>query len=150
MIIQGFWDIVHHAKNIHPEIFKDEKNVVFLDIGSGRGLVPLMFAFYTKFSKAIGVEIVETCHKEATDGRKELVAKYPQYKKEISKIEYILEDVFKINFKDLVKQKAPSTKNPKLFIWISSLCCPPNIMESLAKKLENEAPKGSIIFTSKA
>jgi hypothetical protein len=57
------------------------------------------------------------------------------------KIDLILGDIFKVSLKKY--------KSKNIFIWISSLCFPQDVINNIFKKLKRELKPGTIICSSK-
>ena len=110
--------------------YNNNKNLNFIDIGSGIGRVPITLSSSNKFSNCIGLELSSTRHKVGHDLVKN---------NNIKNVNLINDDMFNYD-----------KYNEVDCIYISSLCFSPNMMEKLVKIFENKLKKGCLIFTSKA
>lgn len=107
----------------------------FIDIGSGRGKLCIYMATYPEIKKSIGIEIVKERHDFAENMRQKLDSLK-------DKIVFLNEDFLKIDIQNLIGE------NKKPCIWISNLCFPQNVTESIFEKLVQELPKKSVIACS--
>ncbi len=125
------------------KIINDKFNVsnqfdTFIDIGSGRGKLVLWYAIQPNITKSIGIEIVESRHKDAIKLKEQLG--HPDVTKSV---ELICKDFMDINFSSLIKP------NSKVLIWMSNLCFSPTITDKIFSKIVKDFPKGTVICCSK-
>jgi hypothetical protein len=110
----------------------------FIDIGSGRGKLVLWYGMEPGITKSIGIELVESRHKDAI----ELKEKLSDAK--LSKtVEFINGDFMNIKFSSMLNPDS------KVLIWMSNLCFPPSITDKIFGKIANEFSKDTIICCSK-
>ena len=115
----------------------------FIDIGSGRGKLPLWFAGINGINKSIGIEILEKRHKYAQDLKSKL-SKLSDFQDIISKVELIGDSVFNVDLSYLKKSKFKF----KVLVWISNLCFNEEMNKNLFRKIASELPSGTIIACS--
>jgi len=108
----------------------------FIDIGSGRGKLPMYMAKNDNIEKAVGIELVAERHDDAVV-LKEQLKDYNQ----VNKVELINEDVLKL---DLTKYN-----DKKSLVWISNLCMGEEITDKIYEKIINELAPGSIITSTR-
>ena len=109
----------------------------FIDIGSGRGKIPLYVAGNPTISKSLGIEIVTERHNDAV----ELKNKLNIFKKQTDKVILINKDFFEVDLLDY-------SSKPTL-VWISNLCFPVELTNNIINKLLTVLISGSIICCSK-
>ena len=109
----------------------------FIDVGSGRGKLPLQVASLPNVKKSIGIEIVKERHNEA----QELKQKLKEFKQITDKVVLINNDFNKIELSQYI--------NKKTLVWISNLCFPQELTNIIFQKLLGILPSGSIIACSK-
>ena len=112
----------------------DIKPEYFIDIGSGRGKLPLYFSVYPYIEKSYGIEIVEERHNDALK-LKDQLSEFDF----IDKVEFINDDVFNHTF----------NLNNLCLVFISNLLFGSELTNNIFKKLIKELPKNSIICCSK-
>lgn len=110
----------------------------FIDIGSGRGKLVLWYAVQPNINNSIGIEIVESRHKDAIKLKEQLG--YPDITKSV---QFICKDFADINFSSLIKP------NSRVLIWMSNLCFSPTITDKIFSKIIKDFPKGTVICCSK-
>jgi hypothetical protein len=125
-------------KNILDHVHKIDKFNNFIDLGSGRGKLPLYVAGLPNISKSIGIELVKERHDDAL----EIKNKLEEYQHITDKVIFINDDFFNV---DLSKH----INNNKTLIWLSNLCFPQELNNKIFNKLVNILPSGSIIACSK-
>jgi hypothetical protein len=109
----------------------------FIDIGSGRGKLPLYVAGLPNISKSLGIEIVTERHNDAI----ELKNKLNKFKKQTDKVILINKDFFEVDLLDY-------SSKPTL-VWISNLCFPEELTNNIINKLLTVLISGSIISCSR-
>jgi hypothetical protein len=109
----------------------------FIDVGSGRGKLPLQVASLPNVIRSVGIEVVKERHDEA----EELKQKLKQFKKIIDKVVLINNDFNKVELSHYI--------NDKTLVWISNLCFPQELTNLIFNKLLEILPSGSIIAASK-
>jgi hypothetical protein len=111
----------------------------FIDIGSGRGKLPLWYAGLSGVKKTIGIEIVEERHNDALKLKSDL----DEFNDITSKVDLICDDIFNIDLSYL------HDSDLKILIWISNLCFSQELTDRIFNKLVIELPSGTIIACSK-
>lgn len=112
----------------------DTKPRYFLDIGSGRGKLPLYFSVFPQIEKSYGIEIVEERHNDALKLRDQLTDF-----DFVNKVEFINDDIFNHTFNN----------DGTYLIFLSNLLYSNEYNNNLFKKLTTKLLKGSIICCSK-
>jgi len=107
----------------------------FMDLGSGKGAVCIHMAKQPAIEHVLGIELVDERHEEAVTLRDTL------NEKDAKKVDLILSDIFKVSLKKY--------KPMNVFIWISSLCFPQEVVNNIFKKLKRELRPGTIVCSSK-
>ena len=137
-------------ESLYPVVLQkleaNENITTFMDIGSGRGKLVLWMANNPNIRKSIGVELVDSRHKDALHLRHQLAAEFPDITK---KVEFLNEDVLddnNVNLYSLVKDREPGQV---VFVWFSNLCFEQSTTNSIFEKLKRDLPHGSIICCSK-
>jgi hypothetical protein len=123
-------------KKLNPE----GKIKYFIDLGSGRGKLPLIMANKVD-KKSIGIELVTERHESGLKLLNTLSIDYPQI---TNKVELICGDMF--TYLDSINKM---TFESPVLIWISNLCFGEEITSRLFKKLIEKMPSNSIIGSSK-
>lgn len=136
MTEEGIRQMIAHAYTTFPELEQTHPKR-FVDIGSGRGAVTLGVALLTNVESADGIEISPTRYSFSIEALKKINETWPALH---------LQD--RVNFKnnDAMKEDLKGYN----FIWISSLCFPPDVIEKLTAKLDKELPKGAVIYSTKS
>lgn len=106
------------------------KNKTFIDLGSGDGRVNI-WSIYFNIKKSIGIELSKKRHNIAMENKKKLNIEDQE------KIEFINEDLFKYNMKDVD------------IIYISSYAFSETMKIKLFNKFDNELKKHTLIFSTK-
>ena len=109
----------------------------FIDIGSGRGKLPLHVASLPNVTKSIGIEVVKERHNDA----EELKQKLKEFKQITDKVVFINDDFNKIELSQYI--------NSITLVWISNLCFSQEFTNLIFNKLVEILPSGSIITASK-
>ena len=109
----------------------------FIDLGSGRGKLPLYVANYPDITNSIGVELVKERYEDA------LIIKDKLYNfNEITdKVKFINDDFININLSNYT--------NGLTLVWISNFCFSQDLSNRIFKKLIQVLSAGSIICSSK-
>jgi SAM-dependent methyltransferase len=139
MTYNGIKKLYNRIKKLNDKFNSDNNIDTFLDVGSGRGLLPLYMAVYVK--KSIGVELAEERVNDARHLKELLSTKFPE---EISKVEFFSCDIF-----DYFKDKTKMSFTPNILVWISNLCFTEDITKKLFDELNEKMPIGTIICCSK-
>lgn len=116
---------------------KMPKNLVFMDVGSGAGKVPLGVCVESGFNKCIGVEYDNSRHEVAVNAHKKIVSKWVSLVPKGNEVVFINDDALKVDMRDVNA------------IYISSCCFTEPFMKKLLKKFEKELPDGAVIITTK-
>jgi len=124
----GIQNIINHL---------DKKFNNFIDLGSGRGMLPLYLAGHPEILKSLGVELVKERHDDALQLKKKL----SNFSDQTKKVEFINDDFFNV---DLSKYT-----NGLTLVWINNLMFNNELNNNLFNKLLNILPSGSIIACSK-
>jgi len=106
-----------------------------MDLGSGKGALCIHMAKQPAIENVLGIELVDDRHDEAVKLRESLS------ETDARKVDLVLGDIFKVSLKKY--------KSKNIFIWISSLCFPQELINNLFKKLKRELRPGTIICSSK-
>lgn len=124
-------------KQILDQIHKINKINNFIDLGSGRGKLPLYVSGLPNISKSIGIELVTERHNDALEIKNNL----DNYQHLTGKVEFINDDLFNINLSDHI--------NDKTLVWISNLCFPEEVNNKIFDRLVEVLPVGSFVACSK-
>ena len=127
MEIKGIDTLYNHLKQYEFNCF--------MDLGSGKGAVCIHMAKQPAIENVLGIELVDDRHDEAVKLRESLS------ETDARKVDLVLGDIFKVSLKKY--------KSKNIFIWISSLCFPQELINNLFKKLKRELRPGTIICSSK-
>ena len=111
--------------------FKD--GIKLIDLGSGRGKIPIMGVLFFSFEYATGVELVPERHEIANSILNELGIDNQK------KLNFILGDIFDISDEELSRHN---------LIFISNLCFASDMNDKLYDKLKN-VDENTIIVLSK-
>lgn len=130
MNYEGMDMLLDHLHTAHQISFKN-----FIDLGSGRGKLPLQVASLPNIEKSIGIELV----KERHDDAEEIKDKLKKYKNIVNKVQFINDDFNNIKLGDII--------NDITLVWISNKCFPQELTDQIFSKLTT-LPKGSIITCS--
>jgi predicted nicotinamide N-methyase len=114
------------------------EKIVFIDVGSGAGKVPMGACIEGPFNKCVGVEYSKERHEIAVNAHKKMTSEWSSLLPEDRELVYINEDALKI---DMSKMHA---------IYVSSLCFEKPFMAKLLEKFEKELPDGAVVITSQA
>jgi hypothetical protein len=123
-------NILEHLHTTHKISFKN-----FIDLGSGRGKLPLQVASLPHVEKSIGIELVKERHDDAED----LKNKLNDYENIIKKVEFINDDFNNIELDKIVDDVT--------LVWICNDNFSPELNNQLLSKLL-KLPKNSIISCS--
>jgi hypothetical protein len=133
MEYEGMHNILNHLSKDHNINFNN-----FIDLGSGRGKLPLQVAAVSdNIVRSIGIELVKERHDEAV----EIKEKLKQFKNITDKVVFINDDFNKIDLLSYI--------NGITLVWISNLCFPQELTNNIFSKLIDILPHGSIITCSK-
>ena len=110
----------------------------FMDIGSGRGKLPLYMSGIPGIKKSYGIELVKDRFDDSIILKNDLANKFNYY---TDKVEFINDNIFNIPINNFIKEKG--------FIWMSNLCFNPDINDDIFRKLHIELPANSVICCSK-
>jgi tRNA G46 methylase TrmB len=132
-------------ESLYPVVLQkleaNENITTFMDIGSGRGKLVMYMANKPNIQKSVGVELVDSRHKDALHLRDQLAAEYPDITK---KVEFLNEDVLKVDLRSHIMDERNHA-----FVWFSNLCFEQSTTNAIFEKLKRELPQGSIICCSK-
>lgn len=131
MNYEGINILVEHLHTMHKISFKN-----FLDIGSGRGKIPLHIAALPNVTKSVGIELVKERHDDAEEIKEQL----NKYKNIVDKVTFINDDIKNIDLTDHI--------NDITLVWISNKCFPSKLNDKIFSKLLDVLPKDSIISCS--
>lgn len=121
--------------------FKEDNFNIFLDIGSGRGKLPLWFASCPDIEHSIGVEIVEERHTYALELKNKLSKEYRKFTEKVDLIHGDINNIF-----SEIKTKL---ENKKTLVWISNLCFGETLTQNIFNTILNELNSGTIICCSR-
>ena len=131
---EGMKQILDHVHNINDN---QEKINNFIDLGSGRGKLPLYVAGLPTVTKSVGIELVTERHNDAL----EIKNKLDDYQEITNKVTFINDDFINVNLS--------YNTGDKLLVWISNLCLPQKVNDDIFNKLIKELPVESFIACSK-
>lgn len=130
----GMKQILDHVHNIN----KNEPKINnFIDLGSGRGKLPLYVAGLPNVTKSVGIELVTERHNDAL----EIKNKLDDFQEITDKVTFINDNFINVDLS--------YDANDKLLVWISNLCLPQKVNNDIFTKLIKELPVGSLIACSK-
>jgi hypothetical protein len=120
----GIQNIFEHLHSINERKINN-----FVDIGSGRGKIPLYMAALSNILKSVGIELVKERHDDALE-----------IKNQLNEFEEIINKVNIINLSDHIEGKT--------LVWLSNLCFPEELNNTIFRELINKLPQDSIISCS--
>lgn len=109
----------------------------FIDLGSGRGRLPLYLAGHPNILKSVGIELVKERHYYAS----ELKQKLSKFSDQTNKVIFINDDFFNVNLSKYT--------NGLTLVWINNLFFNDEFNNKIFNNLLNVLPSGSVIGCSK-
>jgi len=124
---------------------------VFIDIGSGRGKIPIYLASKQQIIKSIGIEVVKERHADALCLYNRMKDKSKSFSPITKKVFLFNKDLFDVDFSQMssIKDESDVVSQKKTLIWISNLCFPKELSIKVFEKFSKELLPGSIICCSK-
>jgi len=114
------------------------EKIIFIDVGSGAGKVPIGACIEGPFFKCLGVEYSKERHDVAMSAHKKLTSEWSSVLPDGREIVFINKDALKTDMSNIHA------------LYVSSLCFEKSFMKKLLDKFEAELPDGAIIITSQA
>jgi hypothetical protein len=110
----------------------------FIDLGSGRGILPLYLAGHKYILKSVGIELVKERHNDAL----ELKNKLNKFSDQTKKVVFINDDFFNVDLSDYT--------NNQTLVWINNLMFDDELNNRIFNNLLKILPSGSVIACSKS
>lgn len=133
-------------KRVFQKYLQNRNNVVFIDIGMGRGKLPLYMSANPHIVKSIGVELVKERYEDAIQLKKDILKK-GKFQRFTDKVLFINGDFLK---DETTKDIQELTKSNPCFIWISNLCFGNDLTNKIFDKLHDLIHRDSIVCCSVA
>jgi len=143
MEYNGIDQLYDYVMTLERDDSNKEQTYVFIDIGSGRGKIPIYMASKPNITQSIGIELVQKRHVDSLSLLQSF-QKRKKFRPFLSKINFYNENMFDYNFRDSI-QGFPE----KCFIWTNNLCFEPETIKKLFIKLSEELEPNSIISCNK-
>jgi hypothetical protein len=123
----------------------------FIDIGSGRGKIPIYMASKQQIIKSIGIELVRERYNDSVSIFNKLKEKSKTFLPIMKKIFLFNKNVMDMNISQLssIKNEIGEVSQKKSLIWISNLLFSKELSIQIFEKLSKELLPGSIICCSK-
>lgn len=118
--------------------------VVFVDIGMGRGKLPLYMSSNPRVVESFGIELVKERYDDAVRLKNTVAKKGSGFSKFIDKVKFINGDALKDETTKDIHKSTPC------FIWISNLCFGSSLTNKIFDKLHGMLHHDSIICCSTA
>ena len=124
---------------------------VFIDIGSGRGKIPIYMASKQQIIKSVGIELVKERYNDSVSIFNKLKEKSKSFLPIMKKIFLFNKNVMDIDFSQLssIKNEIGEVSQKKSLIWISNLLFSNEFSIQIFEKLSKELLPGSVICCSK-
>ena len=149
MTYEGIESLVTlNDKDTHQNIIGFNDINIFLDIGSGRGKLPLWIASYPNIELSFGVEIVNQRHLYAEKLKKDIYKSNPTDFQKFNDKVYLIEGDIKEKISE-IKEKIKKLDNKNILVWISNLCFRENLTNDIFQIILKELDPGTIICCSK-
>jgi len=132
MDYHGMDQVIGHINTNHNINFD-----YFMDVGSGRGKLPLQVAALPNVKKSIGIEVVKERHDDAEEIKNKLI----KFKNITDKVVFINDDFNEVKLSDHI--------DGVTLVWISNLCFTQELTNRIFSKLLGILKRDSIIACSK-
>jgi hypothetical protein len=126
------------------KFLKSPTPVVFIDIGMGRGKLPLYMSSNPRVVESFGVELVKERYDDAVRLKNTVAKGGSGFSKFIDKVKFINGDVLNDETTKNIHKSNPC------FIWMSNLCFGPSLTNKIFNKLHGMLHHDSIICCSTA